>query len=180
RLDGSVEPGLARALEAHPDASGWIVDLRGNGGGGYGRGLIARIQSLPRPVAVLIDAGCVSAGETFARDLARLAGGRLFGSRTAGASTAKRSWTFPSGIATVTFSGRSRWRNDRKPIEFNGIEPDVEVEADPVEVARGMNSAICRAQEYLQKQAGPPAGSGRHEAETDPSAGPAEAKEAGA
>ncbi|MHC4716642.1 MAG: hypothetical protein ACYS5V_06710, partial [Planctomycetota bacterium] len=54
-----------------------------------------------------------------------------------------------------------RWRSDRKPIEFNGIEPDVEVEADPVEVAKGMNSAICRAREYLQKQAKRRAGFGR-------------------
>ena len=153
RIDASVEPGIARALDAHPDAKGWIVDLRGNSGGGYDKALTDRVKTIPPPVAVIIDAGCISAGETFARDLARYAGARLFGSKTAGASSSKRGWTFPSGIATLTFSARSRWRIDGKPIEFNGIEPDVEVEADPVEVARGMNSQIRKAEEYLREQA---------------------------
>jgi len=150
-VDESTEQGLAAATAKHPDAKGWILDLRGNGGGGYGPALFERMKALPRPVAVLIDAGCMSAGETLARDLARLAEARLLGSRTAGSSSAKREWAFPSGVATVTFSTRSRWRNDRKPIEFNGIEPDEEVEAVPEEVARGLNSAICRAEEYLRK-----------------------------
>ena len=44
---------------------------------------------------------------------------------------------------------RSRWRADRQPIEFNGIDPDVEVEAVPEEVKAGYNSAILRAQQYL-------------------------------
>ena len=151
RVDQSAEPGMRQALETHADAKGWIVDLRGNGGGGYGEGLIAQVARLPRPVAVLIDAGCMSAGETLARDLRRLAGARLFGSRTAGSSSAKRTWSFPSEIASVSLPVRSRWRNDGQPIEYNGIVPDVEVEAVPEEVALGRNSAICRAQGYLQK-----------------------------
>jgi len=151
RVDQSAEPGMRQALETHADAKGWIVDLRGNGGGGYGEGLLAQLARLPRPVAVLIDAGCMSAGETLARDLRRIAGARLFGSRTAGSSSAKRTWAFPSGIASVSLPVRSRWRNDGQPIEYNGIEPDVVVEAVPEEVALGQNSAICRAQEYLHE-----------------------------
>ncbi len=151
-VDGSTESGMAQALETFPDTHGWVVDLCGNGGGGYGSSLIEKLQALPRPVAVIIDAGCFSAGETLARDLARCADARLFGSRTAGASSAKRTWTFPSGITSVTFSRRSRWRNDGQPIEFNGIEPHEKVEAVPEEVAKGLNSAICRAEEYLTKE----------------------------
>lgn len=150
RVDASVEPGMAKALETHPDAKGWIVDLCGNGGGGYDQALIERIKSLPRPVAVLIDAGCMSAGETLARDLKALAEARVFGSRTAGASSAKREWSFPSGIASLVLPTRSRFRADGTPIEFNGIEPDEEVEAVPEEVAQGINSAIRRAEEYLR------------------------------
>jgi C-terminal processing protease CtpA/Prc len=97
----------------------------------------------------------MSAGETFARDLQREAGARLFGENTAGASSSKRSWTFPSGIATVTFSTRSRWRNDGQPIEFNGIDPDMLVEAVPEEVQQGVNSAIRRAQEYIEEGSEP-------------------------
>ncbi|MBN1341050.1 MAG: hypothetical protein JXQ73_00115 [Phycisphaerae bacterium] len=149
RVDGSVTSGMAQSLAAHADARGWIVDLCGNGGGGYDASLIALLKRLPRPVAVLIDAGCMSAGETLARDLRRYAGARLFGSRTAGASSSKRTWRFPSGIASVMFSTRSRWRADGKAIEFNGIEPDVEVEAVPEDVLSGLNSSLQRAQEYL-------------------------------
>jgi len=145
--------GLGQALAAHPDAKGWIIDLRGNGGGGYDTNLLAQLKALPRPVVALIDAGCISAGETLARDLAQLAGARLMGSRTAGASSSKRQWQFPSGMATVTFSTRSRWRNDGQPIEFNGIAPDEEIEAVPEEVARGLNSEILRVEEYLLRAA---------------------------
>ncbi len=149
RVDASVPAGIDEALAAHPSVPGWIVDLRGNGGGGYGRDLIERMEKFPRPAAVLIDAGCMSAGETLARDFRALADARVFGSKTAGCSSAKRTWTFPSGIASLSFPTRSRWRGDRKPIEFNGIDPDVEVETVPEELLEGNNTAILRAEEYI-------------------------------
>ena len=144
-----TEAGIRHALASYPEAKGWILDLRGNGGGGYDEKLTGLLKTLPRPVAVLLDAGCISAGETLARDLARSADARLLGARTAGSSSSKRQWTFPSGIASLTFSTRSRWRNDGQPIEFNGIAPDIELEAVPEEVAQGVNSEIRRAEEYL-------------------------------
>ncbi len=152
RVDPSIPEGIEEALQTYPDLKGWIVDLRGNGGGGYDDALLERIRQFPRPVAVLIDAGCISAGETLARDFQSLAGARLFGSRTGGASSAKRTWSFPSGIASITVPVRSRWRNDGKPIEFNGIDPDVPVEAVPEELKAGGNSGILRAQEYLLRE----------------------------
>jgi len=157
RVDDSVGPGIREALKKHPRATGWIADLRGNGGGGYDVGLINAIKAMPRPVAVLIDAGCISAGETLARDFRRYSGARLFGTKSAGSSSSKRQWKFPSGIAVVSFSQRSRWRSDRKAIEFNGIDPDVIVEPVPEELAAGVNSAIRRAEEYLKKQHPPAA-----------------------
>ena len=153
RVDTSVPNGIDEAFEAHPNLNGWIVDLRGNGGGGYDRNLIERIKRFPGPVAVLIDAGCLSAGETLARDFRAYANAHLFGSRSGGSSSAKRTWSFPSGIASITFPVRSRWRNDKKPIEFNGIEPDVQVEAVPEELVEGKNPAILRAQEYIMRKA---------------------------
>lgn len=149
RIDNETEGGIRQALEAYPDAKGWIIDLCGNGGGGYDSVLVERIKAIPKPVAVIIDAGCMSAGETLARDLAKYVGARLFGSKTAGASSEKRRWTFPSGIASVVIPIRSHGGNDRSPIEFNGIAPDEEVEAVPEEVAQGINSAIRRAEQYL-------------------------------
>jgi hypothetical protein len=149
RVDGNTASGIRQALDSHPDVRGWIVDLRGNGGGGYDPKLIEQIGAMPRPVAVLIDAGCTSAGETLARDFERAANARLFGQRTAGSSSAKRTWQFPSGIASVSLPTRSRWRNDRQPIEFNGIEPHEPVEAVPEELQKGLNSCILRAEEYI-------------------------------
>ncbi len=150
RIDRSTEPGIAAALAANPEAKGWIIDLRGNGGGGYSGQLIKRIAGLPRPVAGLIDAGCYSAGETLARDIARYAAARLFGSTTAGSSSAKRTWTFPSGIGTIIIPTRSR-TGLGKCIEYNGITAHEPVEAVPEEVAAGKNSAVLRAEAYLLK-----------------------------
>jgi len=152
RVDESTTPGIKEALEKIPTAKGWVVDLCGNGGGGYDENLIAAVKAMPRPVAVVIDAGCISAGETLARDFVNYAGAKLFGSTTAGSSTSKKHWTFPSGIASVRISERTRGGIDGKPIEFNGIEPHVQVEAVPQEVAAGFNSAILRAEQYLQTQ----------------------------
>jgi beta-lactamase regulating signal transducer with metallopeptidase domain/regulation of enolase protein 1 (concanavalin A-like superfamily) len=149
RVDNSTGPGLKEAFSKYPDAKGWIIDLRGNGGGGYDQALYEALQQLPRPLAVLIDAGCTSAGETLARDFVRHGDARLFGSKTAGSSSAKRTWTFPSGIASLSVPTRSRWGIDGNPIEFLGIEPHVKVEAVPEEVQRGLNSGILRAQKYL-------------------------------
>jgi hypothetical protein len=148
-VDNDTEPGIGAALEAHPDAKGWIVDIRGNGGGGYGPGLQGKIASIPKPVACIIDEGCVSAGETFARDIVNATGARLFGARTAGSSSAKRYWDFPSGIATLSVPTRSRVGLGRKAIEFFGISPQEVVEAVPEEVANGQNSEILRAEEFL-------------------------------
>jgi C-terminal processing protease CtpA/Prc len=106
------------------------------------------------PVAAIIDAGCISAGETMARDLVQYAQARLFGSTTAGASSAKRDWTFPSGIATLTLSVRSRWGLDGQLIEFKGIQPHVEVEAVPEDLLQGQNTEIVKAEQYLVSVSG--------------------------
>jgi len=149
-IDGDTEPGIAAAVAAHADAKGWIVDLRGNGGGGYDQALLKRLESLPRPVVALIDAGCVSAGETFARDLVSICKATLFGQTTAGASSSKRQWTFPSGVATLSLPVRSR-QGLGSQIEFNGVKPHVEAFAVPEEVQKGLNSEILRAEEHILK-----------------------------
>jgi len=77
---------------------------------------------------------------------------RLLGETTAGASSAKRQWSFPSGFATLTLASRSRFGPDGQPIEFNGVAPHDIVEAVPEEVQRGQNSTILRAEEYLAKK----------------------------
>jgi hypothetical protein len=88
-------------------------------------------------------------GETLARDLVRYADARIFGTVSAGSSTSKRSWTFPSGIATIRYSARSRSGLGDKVIEFHGIAPHEVTEVVPEEALAGMNSSPKRAEEYL-------------------------------
>ena len=149
RVDSSIPEGMAKALAELTDVTGWVVDLRGNTGGGYGSDLTDQIKSLSVPVAVIIDAGCISAGETLARDFVNYADGRIFGTVSAGSSSSKKDWTFPSGIATVKFSTRSRSGIDGKVIEFHGITPHEVTEVVPEEALTGENSSIKRAEEYL-------------------------------
>jgi hypothetical protein len=151
KMDGSVVGGITAALAAHGEAKGWIVDLRGNSGGGYSDSLARTCAGLGKKVAVIVDAGAISAAETFARDLAEDNRAKLFGATTAGSSSTKKTFTLPSGIATVRYSDRSRRGLRGKAIEFLGIEPHFPVEADPAEVRAGKNSELERAREWLLK-----------------------------
>ncbi len=150
RVDSSIPEGMKEALAKHADVPGWVIDLRGNSGGGYNDELINQVKAVGKPNVVIGDAGCISAGETLIRDFIRYADARFIGTRTAGSSSSKKEWRFPSGIATVKFSTRSRYGPDGEPIEFNGIVPHEVVEAVPEEVLAGKNSEILRAVEYLQ------------------------------
>ncbi|MBC8405333.1 MAG: hypothetical protein H8E15_08915 [Planctomycetes bacterium] len=150
RVDSSIAEGMKTALAKYPDVPGWVIDLRGNSGGGYGDELIDQVKAVQKPIVVIGDAGCISAGETLIRDFIRYAEAHFIGTPTAGSSSSKKEWQFPSGIATVKFSTRSRFGPDGEPIEFNGIKPHTIVEAVPEEVLAGKNSEILRAVEYLK------------------------------
>lgn len=147
RMDSSAEDGFAKAVAAHPDVRAWIVDLRGNTGGGYSKSFVARLPALAkggRKVACIVDAGCVSAGETFARDLVRHAKARIYGQTSAGSSSTKKIVELCDGRLHVRFSIGTR-SGLKKTIEFHGIPPHVEVEADPAELLAGKNTEIERA-----------------------------------
>jgi C-terminal processing protease CtpA/Prc len=100
-------------------------------------------------VAAIIDAGCISAGETLARDLVNYAEAHLFGATTAGASSSKMTWSFPSGIASIRIPTRSRMGIDGTLIEFNGIAPQEEIEAKPEDVRQGKNTEILAAEAWI-------------------------------
>ncbi|MCA8960457.1 MAG: hypothetical protein KDC38_08085 [Planctomycetes bacterium] len=149
RMDEGIESGLRQAIASLAGVQGWIIDLRGNTGGGYDDGLQSLLAQLKKPVVGIIDAGCVSAGETFARDLVRRCDARLIGERSAGSSSSKEVFEFPSGIAKIRYSVRSRGGLDGEPIEFRGIVPHEELEADPKDVATGKNTEIERARAII-------------------------------
>lgn len=146
--------GIEEALAKYPDVPGWVVDLRGNGGGGYTdmlKSVLKKLVSQSSKLAIVIDAGCFSAGETFARDLKQMGGNKtvLIGSTTAGSSSSKKEWDFPSGVATVRFSVASRKGFKGKPIEFHGIAPDRVVESDPQDLVKGMDTEIVEAEKFI-------------------------------
>jgi len=150
------------ALKHIGEAKGLIVDLRGCGGGGYENEIYKRFnkrtgatQGIPfwgGKIVVLLDAGCISAGETFARDLYYYAQAHLMGEMTAGSSSSKKTWPLPNGLASIRISERTRGGIDKAGIEFNGIKPQTLVEVDPDEMRRGINSGIKRAEEFLAKE----------------------------
>lgn len=162
RIAGELVEAIDEALGSFEDIRGLIIDLRGNGGGGYGTEVFKRFNKKQGPsedapfyrgdMVVLLDAGAISAGETFARDMVYSAGAYLMGSRTAGSSSAKREWQIPNGLGTATLPVRSRWGFERQPIEYNGIVPHKTVEVVPAELQNGINSGIRRAEEYLDRK----------------------------
>lgn len=162
RIRADLVKSIDAALASFEGIRGLIIDLRGNGGGGYSGEVFKRFDkkkgaSLGIPfyrgdMVVLIDAGTISAGETFARDLVYYAEAYLMGSRTAGSSSAKRAWRLPHDLGTVTLSRRSRWGFEGEPIEYNGIAPHEAIEVVPAELQSGTNSGIKRAEEYLDKK----------------------------
>lgn len=150
RMDEGIAEGLEAAIAAR-EVSGWVVDLRGNTGGGYSDALLTATRKLKKPVVAIIDAGCISAGETFARDLKREVEATIIGATSAGSSSQKRSFEFPSGVAKLQYSIKSRFGPDGRPIEWNGIRPDVEIEVDPLDVAAGRNTEIQAALRLLSR-----------------------------
>jgi C-terminal processing protease CtpA/Prc len=162
RIKPDLVQSIDEALTSFASVKGLIIDLRGNGGGGYNREVFNRfnkkgfaMRGIPfcqGEMAVLIDAGTVSAGETFARDLVNIANARIFGSTSAGSSSVKRHYQLAHGLGKVRYSIRSRGGLNGKRIEYHGIAPHEYVEVVPEELLAGINSGICCAEEYLDKK----------------------------
>ena len=149
KMKDDLEKGMRAALAAHPDVTMWVVDLRANTGGGYSNSFSEVCAGLGKKVAGIIDGGTISAGETFARDLAEDQSARLFGETTSGASSTKQEFTLPSGFATIRYSTGTRRGLRGKSIEFHGIEPHEVVTPDPADLFAGKNTEIERAKAWL-------------------------------
>lgn len=147
------------ACEALSDCPGLILDMRRNGGGGNsGVGALHRKDGVwDKPVAVLMGPKTMSQGETEIWSLRtmrdqRMCNVRLFGQTTAGSSGRKAQFELPSGFASGQFV-IDHWNNGQQTIEGRGIEPDEEVLQDIVELSRGIDSCIRRAELWLGEEA---------------------------
>ncbi len=161
-----------KALAELADTRGLILDLRGD----YvaQADMVKRLDKRNGPtkglpyfggeLVVLIDAGTAGVCEVLVRDLVLRADAHLIGSRSGGAySVYDTFWHFPYrlGGAALPTSPPDACKQvglDGQPIEYNGIAPHVTVEVVPEELARGIDSAIARAEEYLTEKTGQPPG----------------------
>ena len=147
---------LDRAVGELGNARGLIIDVRGNSGGGYDAGRAHRNFAFdddqeprrPRftgPIALLIDARCISAGEGWASWFVAKKRARVFGTATAGASAKKRIYTLKNGLYKVRFPIRLYRGSLERPIERRGVEPDVAVQQNAQDLANGRDTVLQAA-----------------------------------
>jgi C-terminal processing protease CtpA/Prc len=152
---------LDEAIGALRDARGLIVDVRGNSGGGFDakrahRNFVLDARSgesgWPRyegPIALLLDARCISAGEGWASWFVANDRARSFGETTAGASARKTVYTLKNGLYRVRFPVRPYTGFLDRPIERRGLEPDVPLKPSARDIAAGRDTVLEAARAWL-------------------------------
>lgn len=169
-IPGNLPEQLDKILPEIGEVPGLILDLRANGGGGcdheavMGRFLAEGkpwanatrqgIKPFTGPMVVIYDAGVRSAGETIA-GMFKEDGGRAYtigDTPTAGTSSQKTKIAVPSGLFSAYFSiGSNKARfNGGRGIEGVGMSPAEITPYDPVELQRGVDTQIRRAEELLR------------------------------
>jgi C-terminal processing protease CtpA/Prc len=164
---------IDRALEKVGGAPGLVLDFRANSGGGcdheafMGRfvpqgqtldGGVRYASAGPHPyggrIVVIVDATCVSTGETTSGIFKEDGRAYMIGeSPTAGMSSQKTTIELPSGLFALyvsTASNKGRF-NDGRGIEGIGVIPHELVQFDPKDLAAGTDTLIARAEELLAK-----------------------------
>jgi len=162
RIAGDLVERLDRAVGELKDAKGLIVDVRGNSGGGFDASRALRNfapddgqePDRPRfhgPMAVLLDARCISAGEGWASWFIAEGRARTFGETTAGASSRKTTYPLKNGLYRVQFPVKAYTGFLDRPIELRGLEPDVPLRQSARDLAVGRDTVLEAAKKYLQE-----------------------------
>ncbi|MEM6671494.1 MAG: S41 family peptidase [Planctomycetota bacterium] len=174
RVPGEIPELVDQAIEGFgADAPGLILDFRSCLGGGCdsdallgrfvpeGKTFAKHSSAGPMPftrhVVILVDPNTISAGETIVGEMKEEGRAYLIGpGPTHGASGSKEVVEVPSKLFSVRFVVRSHksWINGGRGIEGIGVAPDEVVEYDPEMLVEGVDPAIARAIEILEK--GPP------------------------
>jgi C-terminal processing protease CtpA/Prc len=104
-------------------------------------------QDAPYPgkLAVVVDAGCVSTCEVVAAALRADAHAILVGETTGGSSGAPVSVTLPTSRGSIAVPTWDLTSAEGKPIEGDGVVPDVEVVATPDALAAGTDLPVQTA-----------------------------------
>jgi C-terminal processing protease CtpA/Prc len=158
--DGLIDS-LDRAVGQLQDVKGLIIDVRGNSGGGFDdrrshlnfdlnrQGEEPKRPRYVGPIALLIDARCISAGEGWASWFVANKRARFFGEATAGASARKKAYTLTNGLFEVRFPVKAYQGFLDRPIERRGLEPDVPVMPNRADLAKGRDTVLRAAEAYL-------------------------------
>jgi C-terminal processing protease CtpA/Prc len=160
RIRADLINSLNQAIAAMRNARGLIVDVRGNSGGGFDAARALRNfdpedsaePERPRfagPIALLIDARCISAGEGWASWFVARKRARLFGEATAGASSRKTTYLLRNGLFSVRYPVKAYRGYLDRPIERRGLEPDVVVRQDAGDLVQGRDTVLETAKRYL-------------------------------
>ena len=165
RIGDDLVERLDKAAGQLKDAKGLIIDVRGNSGGGFDAARSFRNfdpddteeTRRPRfkgPIAMLIDARCISAGEGWASWFVAKKRARLFGETTAGASSRKTTYELKNKLYKVVFPVKAYTGSLDRPIERRGLEPDVPLRQNAKDLARGRDTVLEAARAYLAGAAG--------------------------
>jgi C-terminal processing protease CtpA/Prc len=165
RIDARLIPQLDQAEAELKAMRGLIVDVRGNSGGGFDAPSAHRSFSLtdteeperPRfkgPIALLIDARCISAGEGWASWFIAQKRARVFGETTAGASARKTVYTLKNGLFKVQYPVKAYTGFLDRPIERQGLEPDVPLRQNAHDLASGRDTVLEAAKRFLESLPG--------------------------
>ncbi|MBN1972601.1 MAG: hypothetical protein JW787_03110 [Sedimentisphaerales bacterium] len=161
RIGNNLITLLDKAVDELKKAKGIIIDVRGNSGGGFDANKAFLNFAMdkdsdeperPRfkgPIALLIDSRCISAGEGWASWFVATKRAAFFGSATAGASSRKTTYELKNGLYKVQFSVKAYTGSLNRPIERIGLVPDVPVTQNADDLAKGIDTVLETAKEYL-------------------------------
>jgi carboxyl-terminal processing protease len=173
-----VMEGFGNAIKACQDCPGLIVDLRGNPGGlgamamgmaGYlvdrpglrlgtmytrdaqlNFAVNPRFPAFAGPVAILLDACSASTSEIFAGGLKDLGRARVFGTRSAAAALPSVIERLPNGDG-FQYAVGNYISEGGKPLEGEGVQPDVEVKLTRAGLLEGRDSVLEAALQWIQE-----------------------------
>lgn len=158
------------------DASGLIIDIRGNPGGlmamagGLSGLLLDEQRELGRTtmregylnvvafpqrsrwsgkVAILIDEGSVSTSEVFAIGLQELGRAKVFGQPTPGAALPSMFYELPNGDLLQVATGDFKTPTGYS-LEGVGVKPNELVEISPVDISKGKDMVLQSAERWIR------------------------------
>ncbi len=164
RIRSDLTEQLDVAIRQLQSCKGLVIDVRGNSGGGFDANQAFANFDLNRdtesqrplftgPIAVLIDARCISAGEGWTSWFVANKRARLFGEATAGASARKVQRDVMNGMFRVTYPVKAYKGSLDRPIERIGITPDVPLMPNAADIANGIDTVLQAACAYLRSEA---------------------------